>query len=100
MSQVTYFFLALTVLVLTVECSVIRVNKVPLTDGVVMKVVVNEDPNNKGNSVATIKIAMEKDDGHNKLVKPTGAVPSIEDRLLIRSPNCAAGQVRVGPVCV
>ncbi|OWR42932.1 hypothetical protein KGM_206962 [Danaus plexippus plexippus] len=100
MSPITCFVLALTVLVLTVECSVIRVNKVPLTDGVVMKVVVNEDPGNKGSAVATIKIAMEKEDGHNRLVKPTGDVPPIEDRLLIKSSNCPLGQVRVGPVCV
>lgn len=85
--------------------SVIKLQDLSLTDGVVLKLVIKEDPEHEGKAVASIKIDMDHPKPKNvrnlfhKLIT-TGSIPKFEDRILITNNNCPLGQVRRGPVCV
>ncbi|CAG9559280.1 unnamed protein product [Danaus chrysippus] len=105
MSAVVYFSLALCMMVLYTSGSVIKMQDLSLSDGVVLKLVIKEDPEHKGKAVASIKIDLDHQKPKsvrslfNNLI-PTGAIPKFEDRILITNNKCPLGQVRRGPVCV
>lgn len=96
-------------ILVNIECAVIRMNEIPINEDFVMKIVVKQDPITK-EALATIKIGMEEEKSHQsellpslmrKLVRSENTfVPDLSNRNSIVSGNCALGQVRRGPKCV
>lgn len=109
MSQVTICVTValMLVLILNIECAVIKMQEIPLSKDVVMKIVLKEDSD--GDSAATIKISTT----HKKVDKisqpslaekfvapPSDFVPDFNDRLGITNAKCAKGQQRRGHLCI
>lgn len=110
MAFITCF--VLTLLVLSIECAVIRLQDIPLNEKLSMKLVIKEDPHHNGAKVASIlldiedmEINIEKDNFPKKLVhkyvKPTGDfVPDFGHRAGIENGKCPLGTVRRGQLCI
>ncbi|CAH2093592.1 unnamed protein product [Euphydryas editha] len=110
MSQVTiYLTIALSlILIINMECAVIKIQEIPLSKDVIMKIAVKEDSD--GDSGATIKISMSHKKKSDKILQrnlidkfvapASDVVPEFEDRLGIVNGNCSKGKVRRGPLCL
>ncbi|XP_064074428.1 uncharacterized protein LOC113396892 [Vanessa tameamea] len=95
------------VLVVNIECAVIKMQEIPLNKDVVMKIVVKED--SQGDSVAMIKISTDHKKANDKELLPkihekslmpaSDFVPALNDRHGIVNGNCPFGKVRRGPIC-
>nr|XP_026490759.1 uncharacterized protein LOC113396892 [Vanessa tameamea] len=93
------------VLVVNIECAVIKMQEIPLNKDVVMKIVVKED--SQGDSVAMIKISTDHKKTEDKpvpklekfVMPASDVVPVLGNRLGILNGNCPLGKVRRGPIC-
>lgn len=110
MSQVTICLTValMLVLIVNIECAVIKIQEIPLSKDVVMKIVLKEDSD--GDSAATIKISTAHKKKVDKISPPSLAekfvapssdfVPDFNDRLGISNAKCAKGQQRRGHLCI